>query len=293
MRKTGVQRLNLPAQFVGVHGLLRPVVADQNLQLRNTVRVLEFRSRQIDVFALEQIELVQELLLDQLQVVEEAGCLDLLTVTRLLQPEVLPDAQIVADAHADEVARPLLPDKLAVGHQAVNAVPAEEPDEALDDLNAFGRVAVPPLGQQPEQQLEGHVLVGHAEQQDVDVGLTVLPVGAVHGQHQPAFNRQQREYHASYQVKVQRIACKGPLQPAHVGLLVHCGGHGIGQPDQVHGLRLDQGLEQQRHQFDARQVHGFSQMLLHDRKKFANFAFVLGISSFLHRIIGSFSLQSY
>ncbi|MDY4184669.1 MAG: hypothetical protein SOX83_01810 [Sodaliphilus sp.] len=45
------------------------------------------------------------------------------------------------------------------------------------------------------------------------------------------------------------------------------------------------------HQFDARRVHRFSKMLLHDLKKFANFASALGISSFLHRKIGT--LQSY
>ncbi|MBS7373479.1 MAG: hypothetical protein KIG57_05350 [Muribaculaceae bacterium] len=56
-------------------------------------------------------------------------------------------------------------------------------------------------------------------------------------------------------------------------------------------LRLDRSLEQQRHQFDARRVHRFSKMLLRDLKKFANFVSALGISSFLHRKIGT--LQSY
>ena len=83
-----------------------------------------------------------------------------------------------------------------------------------------------------------------------------------------------------YQVQVQHINSKEPLQPAHVRFLVNYGVHRIGQPDQVHSLRLDQSLEQQRHQFDARQVHRFSQMFLHDWKKFANFASVLGISAF-------------
>ena len=46
-----------------------------------------------------------------------------------------------------------------------------------------------------------------------------------------------------------------------------------------------------KNQFDARQVHRFSKMLLRDLKKFANFASALGISSFLHRKIGT--LQSY
>ena len=72
------------------------------------------------------------------------------------------DARLYLGQHAAGGKVALL-DVLAVGHQAVYAVPAEEPDEALDDLNALGSVAVPPLGQQPEQQGEGHVLVGHAE----------------------------------------------------------------------------------------------------------------------------------
>ena len=54
------------------------------------------------------------------------------------------------------------------------------------------------------------------------------------------------------------------------------------EPDRAHGLCLDKRLQQQSHQFAARQVHRLSQMLLHDWKKFANFASVLGISSFLH-----------
>lgn len=88
--------------------------------------------------------------------------------------------------------------------------------------------------------------------------------------------------HARYQVQVQHINSKEPLQPAHVRLLVNCGGHRIGQSDRAHGLCLDKRLQQQSHQFAARQVHRLSQMLLHDWKKFANFASVLGISSFLH-----------
>ena len=74
--------------------------------------------------------------------------------------------------------------------------------------------------------------------------------------------------------------------------------HGVGEVEAVE-LDLPRAVlagaltGEQRDQFDARQVHRFSKMLLHDRKKFANFASVLGISSFLHRKIGSFSLQSY
>ena len=36
-------------------------------------------------------------------------------------------------------------------------------------------------------------------------------------------------------------------------------------------------------QFDACQVHRISKMLLHNRKKFANIATVLGISNFFHQ----------
>ena len=53
-------------QFVGVHGLLGSVVANQYLQLGDAIRVLELASSQIDVFAFEQIEFVQEPLLTQL-----------------------------------------------------------------------------------------------------------------------------------------------------------------------------------------------------------------------------------
>ena len=61
-----------------------------------------------------------------------------------------------------------------------------------------------------------------------------------------------------------------------------CTYHKYNERRPLAGMSLDQCLQQQSHQFDARQVHGFSQMLLHNRKKFANFALVLGISSFLH-----------
>ena len=46
--------------------MLGSVVANQYLQLGDAIRVLELASSQIDVFAFEQIEFVQEPLLTQL-----------------------------------------------------------------------------------------------------------------------------------------------------------------------------------------------------------------------------------
>lgn len=106
-----------------------------------------------------------------------------------------------------------------------------------------------------EQERDGYVLIGHVKQQNVDVILTVLPIGAFHCQYQHAIDRTQRENQERYQVH--HVTRKNPLQPTYVGLLLSS----VGQPDQFHDLSLGQCLQQQGHQFDAPSLSIFPNFL--------------------------------
>ncbi len=78
--------------------------------------------------------------------------------------------------------KPILADKLAVGQQGGDLVDAEDGQEALHQSDALGSVGIARFVQYRPEQRQRDAAVGHAEHQEVDVGLAELPVCAVHGQ---------------------------------------------------------------------------------------------------------------
>lgn len=138
-------------------------------------------------------DLVQALDLSHTQVGEQPGGLGAPSRRGSVNPEVLLDADVVADVVIVHPSDPLASDKLAVGEQAVDALYAEEPDIALHQPYPLLRVGGALLGQHTEQQRVGHPVVHHGQHEDIDVGAAELPIGPVYGQTERALHGQQAE----------------------------------------------------------------------------------------------------
>ena len=143
-------RFNLPAFFIGRYSVFRSVETDQNLKFGYPFRVLDSTSGEIDILPFMQKELVVEFLLSDFEGIEEPPCSNSLSCGGLYNPKVLPDTDIVSNPIVVKPANPLLADKLAVGHKAVNAVMPKKSDEPLHDILAFFPIGIAALVQKAE-----------------------------------------------------------------------------------------------------------------------------------------------
>ena len=282
--------LDFPSPFISDDTLFGAVEADENLQFRHTVGVLDAASGEINVFPLVKEKLVIRFLLPHFQGFEEPPCTDSFPRGRLDNPEVLPDSDIIPYAIAVEPTDPFLADEFPVGDKAVNAFGTEQPDESFNDCLAFFPIGVSLFGQEAEHQRERNPLVCHAKHEDVDVENPELPVCAVHTQHQSGLDGKQREYHSCHKVKIEGVLGYESLNAAKVGIPFNRGWHCRCKFMEAYGLHHTQGMEHEGHKLYAGQIHRFSKMLLHNRKDLVNFAQVLGVS-FLHTNSGNFSLK--
>ena len=278
---------NLPAFFIGRYTIFRPVETDQNLKFVYPVRVPDSTSGEIDIPSFVQKGLVVEFLLSDFKGIEEPPCPDSFTCGGLDNPNVLPDTDIVSDPVVVKPANPLLADKLAVGYKAVNAAMPKKSDEPLHDSFPFLPIGIAALVQKVEQQRKGNAFVGDAEGKYIDVGLSVLPVGAVHTQSQTVFNREQRENHPCHQVEVQGIVGDESLNAAQIGITFNRRRHCRSQFVKAHGLHHTKCMKHISHKLYACQIHRISKILLHNREDLVNFDQVPGISS-LHGKLGTF-----
>ena len=112
--------LNLPALFVGCHGSFRTVVANQDLQLRHSIRVFQHGTCNINIFPFEKEELVVDTLLPELEPVKQMPSPDILGGFGITQPKILLDTQVVSDASVVEILDPLLADKFSVGNEGID-----------------------------------------------------------------------------------------------------------------------------------------------------------------------------
>jgi hypothetical protein len=111
--------LNLPALFVGCHGSFRTIVANQDLQLRHSIRVFKHGTCNIDIFPFEEKQLVVDTLLSELEPVKQMPSPYILAGFGIAQPKILLDSQVVSDASVVEILDPLLADKLSVGNEGI------------------------------------------------------------------------------------------------------------------------------------------------------------------------------
>ena len=278
-------RFNLPAFFIGRYSIFRSVETDQDLKFGYPVRVFDSTSCKIDILPFMQKELVVEFLLSDFKRIEEPPRSDSFSCGGLDNPNILPDTDIVSNPVVVKPSNPLLTDKLAIAHKAVDAVMSKKSDEPLHDIPAFIPIGIAPFVQKTEQQWKGNAFVGDAESEYIDVELSELPVGAVHTQNQTVLNRKQREDHPCHQVEVQGIVGDESLNAAQIGITLNRRRHCRSQFMKAHSLYHTKCMEHISHKLNAGQIHRFSKILLHNREDLVNFDQVLGISS-LHRESG-------
>ena len=217
---------NLPAFFIGRYSIFRSVETNQNLKLRNPVRVLDSTSGEIDILPFVQKELVVEFLLSDFKGIEEPPCSDSFSRGGLDNPNILPDTDIVSNPVVVKPTNPLLADKLAVGHKAIDAVISKKSNESFQDSLAFLPIGITSFVQKAEQQWKVNAFVGDAESEYIDVELSEFSICAIHTQNQTALDRKQRENHPCYQVKVQGIVSDESLNTAQIRITLnrcrHC-----------------------------------------------------------------------
>ena len=274
------QRLNLPSVLVGCHGLFRMVEADKNLKFRQSIRVLESRPGEIDIFTLHKIELMINEFFSESDSVEHVPCPDFLSRLWIDDPKVLPYTDVVADSLVVEPSDPFLADKFSVGNQTVYTIVSEEVNELLDEGFALLPIGVSSLGHKLENQRKRYSSVGYPEHKDVDVCLPEFPVGTIHGKSDLSLVWKKAEDHLCDEVKIQSIFGKEPLESAHIGIPLHAGWHGSSQFMKTHCLNHAKSMDDICHQLYTGKIHCFSKVFLHNREDLVNFDQVLGISSF-------------
>ena len=284
-------RLDFPAFFIRRDSEFRFVKADENLQFRNTVGVLDSTSSQINILSLHKEKFGIELLLSDLEVMEEppgatwSGCLG------IPDPEVLSDTDVVTNSHIVEKLDPLLADELSVGDKRVDTFISEEPYETQHDVSAFLPVGIAPFVKELENQRECDTPICDSEHEDVDVDLAEFPVGTIHRQYQTGLVGKQGKYDFGYDIKIKGELGDEPLDTTQIRIFVTAVGHCRCKFVKADGLHHAKGMKHKCHQLYSCQIHCFSKMLLHNRKDLVNFDQVLGISSFHGEKRSNFSFK--
>lgn len=139
-------RLDLPTSAVRFHGFVGLVKGDNHLKLRRSVPAFDTARGEVAGLPFDVMDARKAHPLAELQPLEHPAGLCAVSPAWIVHPEVLLDADVVADAVAVQPSDPLLPDKLAVRKLAVDAVRAEKVDIALQQGNPFKGVGVPALG---------------------------------------------------------------------------------------------------------------------------------------------------
>lgn len=176
-------RLNLPTHFVGVDCFLGLVERKEYLEFGLAFAVLHPCGGEVAVLFVDKVDALKVFRLSDLEVMERPEGLEVAAVARLVHPEVLADAYVVAYAVVVEPSYPSLADELPVGDKAVDGGLAEELDVPLHQFYPLLGVGVAFLWEEPEQQREGDTPVGDGQDEGIDVERAELTVGAVHGQH--------------------------------------------------------------------------------------------------------------
>ena len=96
--------------------------------------------------------------------------------------KVLPQAEVEVDLVLSQPGEPLGADEFPVGQQASDPVFAEQVKEDFHYRDPFVGVGIPGFRQDQPDDWVGNPLVDDAEHQDIQIGLSELPVGAVQRQ---------------------------------------------------------------------------------------------------------------
>ena len=272
------QRLNLPSFLISFYGLFWAVITNKDLKFGFTFGVKELCASEINILTFMYVELVIEKFPANTKTVEKMPGSDLLTRSGVNYPEVLTNTDVISYMVFVKPAYPVLANKFSVSHKRVDATSTEKLNELLHQFLAFLTVGVSSLRHELEKNREGNSLVGYAQHKNVNVKLAEFPVGAVHAQDKAGLYRQEAEYHLGDKVKVKNELRKETLQPSHVGTAFNIGRHAGRKFMKAHGLNHAEGMNHERHQFDAGKVDTISEMFFQDWQNLINFVRVLGVS---------------
>ena len=250
-------RFDLPTSAVGFHGYVGLVKRDNQLKLRRSVPAFDTACGEVAGLPFDVVDARKAHPLADLQPLEQPVGLCAVSTARVVHPEVLLDADVVADAVVVQPPDPLLPDKLAVGEQTVDAVRAEKVDVALQQGDPFHGVGVSALGQHGEHQRIGDPFVGDGQHEYVDVGLAELPVCTVYEQHFLPTGGQERVEESCDEVVAEVKFCKKTLDSPQTRIRFGERVETVRQRAVAHCFSLAQGGYKQANQADVRLVHLF------------------------------------
>lgn len=96
--------------------------------------------------------------------------------------EVLTYPDMVVYASGVKESEPFTSDKLSVSHEMGNTAFAGKTEEPCNEFHALFSVGVAPLVHHLKDNRKCHSIVDDTESEDVDIRVSGLPVGPVHGQ---------------------------------------------------------------------------------------------------------------
>lgn len=176
-------RLDFPAPAVGFHRFVMAVERHNHLKLRRPVPPLDTPGGEVAGLPFDVVNPGEAHRLPDLQPLEQPVRLGTVALAWVVHPEILLDANVIADVVLVQPPYPLVSDKLAVGEQAVDAFRTEKVDVTLQQGDSFQGVGVAALGQHGEHERVGYPFVCDGEHEDVDVRAAELPVCPVNDQH--------------------------------------------------------------------------------------------------------------
>ena len=155
--------LDSPSFLVCREGSLRAAEGNEDLRLRLSGLVLDDGTGQIAELATDSVDTVQDTLLSMLEIGKDVLSPYLSIGSGIFHPEVVTDADMVLDSIVVKPLEPLVTDELSVCDQTFDTVTTEQTDKPLHDVDSFLTIGVSPLGQQPEQYRERHMIIRYAQ----------------------------------------------------------------------------------------------------------------------------------
>ena len=154
---------NSPSLFIGEEGILRSAERDENLWLRYSRLILEQCSGKVAEFTADPIDSVKDPLFAMMEIGKDMLRTDLLPASRIFDPEIIPDTDMVLDSIVIEPSEPFFSDKLPVSDKTLDILPPEQANEPVHNVYPFLPVRVPSLGKKPEQNRERHMFIRYAQ----------------------------------------------------------------------------------------------------------------------------------
>ena len=98
------------------------------------------------------------------------------------EPSILKYPDVIVNALRVEIPEPLVSYELPIGHEIVYGVFSGKAYEPLNEFNPLCGVGVTTLVHHGVNDREYHAVVDYSKVENVNVGVTVFPVGPVHRQ---------------------------------------------------------------------------------------------------------------